>query len=365
MENGIDSNSSGGTGPTPKNAGALELTQTAVSKKDGGAGGHKRSLSGSILSRLPFLRTSTEEPLPRSPPKPEDDGEHEHDEGGDGARRISSLGTALRQTSGRRRKGSLRKTALLGTGKLRERRNSFLNKTSPTKQAMATTHAVLNPLSPDEEPTPRPFGYEHPSLNSSSESGWDPSKKLSILTDDAHSHLPPRTLTSPFTSPVGPYASTTDDDEGLSFYRPALSSSIASYSSVQLQPPGSSAIQRRRSNKSVHNSSLTIVHTPADLVLEEDWDYSETEWWGWVVLIVTWIVFVVGMGSCLGLWSWAWDVGETPYAPPELEDDPTLPITGYYPALMVCTAVMAWVWVLLAWVGMKYFRHAKVVGEDG
>jgi hypothetical protein len=99
--------------------------------------------------------------------------------------------------------------------------------------------------------------------------------------------------------------------------------------------------------------------------LEEDWDYSETEWWGWVVLVVTWIVFVVGMGSCLGLWSWAWDVGETPYAPPELEDDPTLPITGYYPALMVCTAVMAWVWVVVAWVGMKYFRHAKVVGEDG
>jgi hypothetical protein len=101
------------------------------------------------------------------------------------------------------------------------------------------------------------------------------------------------------------------------------------------------------------------------MVLEEEWDYSETEWWGWVVLVVTWVVFVVGMGSCLGVWSWAWDVGETPYAPPELEDDPTLPITGYYPALMVLTAVMAWVWVVVAWVGMKYFRHAKVVGDDG
>jgi len=66
------------------------------------------------------------------------------------------------------------------------------------------------------------------------------------------------------------------------------------------------------------------------------------------------------MGSCLGVWSWAWDVDETPYAPPDLEDDDTLPITGYYPALMVCTAVMAWVWVVVAWVGMKYFRHAKV-----
>jgi len=96
---------------------------------------------------------------------------------------------------------------------------------------------------------------------------------------------------------------------------------------------------------------------------DAEWDYSETEWWGWVVLIVTWVVFVTGMGSCLGVWSWAWDVGETPYAPPELEDDPTLPIVGYYPALIILTAVMAWVWVVVAWVGMKYFRHAKISGD--
>jgi len=121
----------------------------------------------------------------------------------------------------------------------------------------------------------------------------------------------------------------------------------------------------RRSNHLGQRTLLSTVQTPADVALGSDWDYSETEWWGWVILIITWIVFVVGMGSCLGVWSWAWDVGETPYAPPELEDDPTLPITGYYPALMVCTAVMAWVWVVVAWVGMKYFRHSKMVGDDG
>jgi nucleolysin TIA-1/TIAR len=94
------------------------------------------------------------------------------------------------------------------------------------------------------------------------------------------------------------------------------------------------------------------------------WDYSETEWWGWIILLVTWLVFVVGIGSSFGVWSWAWDVGETPYAPPELEDDPTLPIVGYYPALMVLTAVMAWVWVVVAWVGMKYFKHANIAADD-
>lgn len=360
MENGIDSRAHGGDGHAPRSSTADE-----VKAADDCGTGHKRSLSGSILGRLPFLRASTSEDVtPMSPPKREDDTEQDADDG-EGSRRSSSLSNALRQTQGRRRRGSLRKTAILGTGKLRERRNSLMNKASPTKQTiLTTTQPAMGTLSPDEEATPRPFAYEHPSLNSSSDSGWDPSKKLSISTETTAQN-PPRALTSPFTSPVGPYASTTDDDEGLSFYRPTISSSSSSYNPVQLQPPGSSALQRRRSNKAGHNSSLTIVHTPADLVLEEDWDYSETEWWGWVVLVVTWIVFVVGMGSCLGLWSWAWDVGETPYAPPELEDDPTLPITGYYPALMVCTAVMAWVWVVVAWVGMKYFRHAKVVGEDG
>ncbi|KAF2200935.1 hypothetical protein GQ43DRAFT_441070 [Delitschia confertaspora ATCC 74209] len=371
MENGKDTRRTGGDDVQSEHSPTVGVKK---SSDDGTGGGHRRSLSGSILGRLPnFMRRSSEDAAaPRSPPKREDDTitEHGYDEH-EGLRR--NIANALRQNQGRKRKGSLRKTAILGTGKLRERRNSILNKASaPTKQTTSIP-PIMSPVSPDEETTPRRFSYENPSLNSSSDSGWCLSNRLSISSDNANlpngaNHSPPRPLASPLTSPVGPYASTTDDDEGLSFFRPTtLSSSGSSYNPVHLQPPGvlASALQRRRSNKSGHNSSLTIVHTPADLEIEEDWDYSETEWWGWVVLIVTWIVFVVGMGSCLGLWSWAWDVGETPYAPPELEDDPTLPITGYYPALMVCTAVMAWVWVVVAWVGMKYFRHAKVVGEDG
>ncbi|PHH53058.1 hypothetical protein CFIMG_004569RAa [Ceratocystis fimbriata CBS 114723] len=112
------------------------------------------------------------------------------------------------------------------------------------------------------------------------------------------------------------------------------------------------------SNASVPPASAVVIPLP-----DEEWNYSETAWWGWIILITTWIVFVVGIGSCFGVWSWAWDVGTTPYAPPELEDDPTLPITGYYPALIILSGVMAWVWVAIAWMGMKYFRHAKISGD--
>ncbi|EWC48176.1 hypothetical protein DRE_02280 [Drechslerella stenobrocha 248] len=95
-------------------------------------------------------------------------------------------------------------------------------------------------------------------------------------------------------------------------------------------------------------------------------DQADTVWWGWVLLVTTWVVFVVGMGSVVGMWDWAWygsggvqvfngDGGDEEYDP-----DDELPIPGYYPALLILTWVVAWVWVVVAWVGMKYFRHARV-----
>lgn len=248
--------------------------------------------------------------------------------------------------------------------KMRERSGSLRKDRTPVKPPTITTTMSTTSLE-DDNTNHRRFSYENAPLNSSSDSGW-------LLPESRLSHSIPapsiedapersRQFASPITSPIGPYASTTDEDEALSFYRPPMSASSSTLYSLSAPDP---SVQRRRSNRSDRRTSLTIVQTPADLEVEDEWDYSETEWWGWVVLIVTWIVFVVGMGSCLGVWSWAWDVGETPYAPPELEDDESLPIVGYYPALIVCTAVMSWVWVVIAWVGMKYFRHSKMVGDD-
>lgn len=151
------------------------------------------------------------------------------------------------------------------------------------------------------------------------------------------------------------------------------SSSSPLSSESSFPPPESSpqALLKRRTSNSSLAHAVPLASSAADNLLatistsaEDTWDYSETEWWGYIILIVTWLVFVVGMGSCFGVWSWAWDVGTTPYAPPEFEDDPTLPIVGYYPSLMVLTGVMSWVWVVVAWVGMKYFKHAKIGGDD-
>ena len=187
------------------------------------------------------------------------------------------------------------------------------------------------------------------------------------LTDSSVSSASgPSTIDSLERDPPTVYNSTTDEDEIVQL--PQSSSSMRS--GLAMSPSAESyfdkivSTQRRQSFHQVksplsYNGLSTTPLQPPD----SDWDYSETEWWGWVVLIATWVVFVIGMGSCLGVWSWAWDVGKTPYAPPELEDDPTLPIVGYYPSLIILTCVMAWVWVVVAWVGMKYFRHAKISGD--
>ena len=337
-------------------------------------GGHKRTLSGSILSKLSFLRSSSDAQEIKS-------ANNQIDNTKDEAWKPRSSGGAMaavleQQKKTRKRKGSLRKTAILGTGRLRlegrDKRSSgleFVKTASP--QRSDTSDMVLSPTeptSPDELPTPKQ-SYDRPSIYNPSTlngTGLGISNTITSNSNRSNETLPSAGM---LRKPILGDQSTTDEDDvialprspvvtnGVSIMKKPLSSASDSYF-----PAGATAIPRRRSAKKSTSPLASLAIEP--VTTPEEWDYSETEWWGWVVLMVTWIVFVVGMGSCFEVWSWAWDVGETPYAPPELEDDPTLPIVGYYPALIILTAVMAWVWVTVAWVGMKYFKHAKISGED-
>jgi hypothetical protein len=328
---------------------------------------------------------------------------------------------ALHKT--RRRRGSLRKVALLGRGAQRERRegkpltidttldvphhgppieivtgSDTPKSTSSDSPAIMASSAFDSKVNRPSEPTPRPISNGYGNRSEMSDPDATPTTLNPTTTTTPTSYFRRPAVDS---RPVINY-STTDDEDALhmarsgptssgsiprstapslslssspapSLLRPeraSLSSGSESYLPSRGMSSSSSAhpsIQRRRStNQQRAKSPLALTSLAAPLPQvgpDTDWDYSETEWWGWIILIVTWTVFVVGMGSCLGVWSWAWDVGTTPYAPPELEDDPTLPIVGYYPALMILTGVMAWVWVLVAWVGMKYFRHAHVSGD--
>ncbi|PWY77361.1 hypothetical protein BO70DRAFT_363298 [Aspergillus heteromorphus CBS 117.55] len=353
--------------------------------------GHKRSSSGSLLSRLSFLRmiqaTQNTPERNHSGIEPDDSGDF-----GTGLRGGRAMSNAIQQhRRTRRRRGSLRKTALLGTRlDYRDKKPARLpadalrpdvtgQRSSPSPlPSDSQIRSLTDSTSPDDEPVAHRSSAQQEQAGNAGWTLMDAPQRTRAAT--ASSHRQQQSKESILGDEL-----TTDDEDIVSFPRsnttiPAIASATttalhnpsATGATGLLLPTASSssdsyyALQADPTYRPLHRAKSPLATHSVDMASSSDmtWDYSETEWWGWIILIVTWLVFVVGMGSCFGVWSWAWDVGETPYAPPELEDDPTLPIVGYYPALIVLTAVMSWVWVIIAWVGMKYFKHANISGED-
>lgn len=420
MEDGVDSNADFLETKTNETTGR---TRSASTGSNGG--GHKRSFSGSLLSRLSFLRMNQVNEESGVVGKGEEEGD------GMGADEIGRVGAGAGGGAGggtpstatqrrqslkktRRRKGSLRKTALLGPGGLRwegrEKRGVASRSLEISADDDANTHDGHNDDdgygshvdghsqfaidSMSSASTPRAQHSGWPLLNTAEKPIHEQGPLAAgqgfthhstavnnndINNIDSLGHLSTNTntntaSTTSLNSLNDNTTSTTASSSIMSGHRiPTPSSSSESYYShhnnnnpnptattnMSLRPRPSLPAHHHRPKSPLATHTVEGVPPPTEI-----WDYSETEWWGWIILLVTWIVFVVGMGSCFEVWSWAWDVGETPYAPPELEDDPTLPIVGYYPALIILTAVMAWVWVVVAWVGMKYFRHANISGEE-
>ncbi|KAI2643678.1 hypothetical protein GGS21DRAFT_29583 [Xylaria nigripes] len=356
--------------------------------------------SASIASKFPVFRPSTKLNL--------DDQHAASAAGSFGSENASqkqprALATAIsQQHKTRRRKSSLRKVVLLGRGAAREKREtkpqpqpqSQLQPPQLQVQQHVTTDTLQSrrqqPHAGPDAIVGKPIIAPGPGLGMGLGLGLSNSTPRQVTESSAPSSkvaISAKSTTLPgyvaqLSSPTISYTSTTDEEDGAARSLPvpllpnpdhtSFSSSSESYfhgSSHHAQSPGRSTQRRRSTKKQPHAESTLSLQglatgSPALGSIDGGFhDYSETEWWGWVVLIVTWLVFIIGMGSCLNIWSWAWDVGSTPYAPPELEDDPTLPIVGYYPALMILTSIMAWVWVIVAWVGMKYFRHAKISGD--
>ncbi|KAJ6138651.1 hypothetical protein N7471_005137 [Penicillium samsonianum] len=363
--------------------------------------GHKRSLSGSLLSRLSFFRVNraAHTSMDRHHPDMDHDGDEDLHSGipqstsKGGTTSSRAMSAALAQHRTRRRRGSLRKTALLGT-RLESRDKRATAKAAealealraePSRLPAADLQAAIQPedqIPSDNGPTrysPRASEPFDDDRDDTQQPAWfraaDTQKPIRPSISRRRQGLAQHNLQE----------QATDDEDLVSFPRlhsnsnptaagTGISPKIGSATGLHISPPSSSSgsfysLQPQPEPAYLpvhrHKSSPLVTH-PVEMKSspDVDVDYSETEWWGWIILVVTWLVFVVGIGSCFGVWSWAWDVGETPYAPPELEDDITLPIVGYYPALIILTAVMSWVWVVVAWVGMKYFKHANISGDD-
>ncbi|KOS18107.1 Uncharacterized protein ESCO_002557 [Escovopsis weberi] len=307
--------------------------------------------------------------------------EEEPEDGETSTGPVRSVAAATaQQYKTRRRRGSLRKVALLGRRAQSDRRDGrpltvdtgrlvgeLVQKLTPKAEAPKTE----NPPKPSAAANATSTATATATTTSTSITATAAATPASDLGTGALgvgiSGLGSRGRPEEMMEQSHAYNSTTDEEDLVQIASHPATPSRSGGLPLSLSPDsfyGGHTSQRRRAFQRAKSPlSFSGITTAALPPTDPDWDYSETEWWGWVVLTVTWFVFVVGMGSCLDVWSWAWDVGTTPYAPPELEDDPTLPIVGYYPALIILTCVMAWVWVVVAWVGMKYFRHAKISGD--
>ncbi|CAG7993352.1 unnamed protein product [Penicillium olsonii] len=344
--------------------------QISPRARSGSTSSHKRSLSGSLFSRLSFLRMSQANASNRD--MPHDDADLRsmpHNPGEGSTSRAMSAAIAQRRT--RRRRGSLRKTALLGTRlESRERRASKAAEalrpdfTLDDPQTSSPLKTQLSPDAPTQPPQPlrQSFDDDQPTwFRAKTQKPVRPSitrRRQGVAQHTLHAE---ETATDEEDLVTLPRLNMNPQGQGSSPPNTAANFHLSP------PPPDNFYLSPETTYRPVHrpkSSPLATHSVEMKSSPEVDWDYSETEWWGWIILMVTWLVFVVGIGSCFEVWSWAWDVGETPYAPPELEDDPTLPIVGYYPALIILTAVMSWVWVVVAWVGMKYFKHANISGED-
>ncbi|KAK9852913.1 hypothetical protein MYU51_007367 [Penicillium brevicompactum] len=341
--------------------------QLSPRARSGSTSSHKRSLSGSLFSRLSFLRMSQANISDRDMQHDDPDLRSDMPHGpGEGASRAMSAVMAQRRT--RRRRGSLRKTALLGTRfESRDKRASKAEALRPDPPLDdSQTSPLKTQLSPDAPKPPQHLQRQSfdddqsPWFRTNTQKPVRPSitRRRQGLQHTLHGE---ETATDDEDLPSLPRLNMNPSGQGTS------PQNTASNFHISPPPPDNFYLSPETTYRPVHRPKSSPLAThPVEMKSspEVDWDYSETEWWGWIILVVTWLVFVVGIGSCFEVWSWAWDVGETPYAPPELEDDPTLPIVGYYPALIILTAVMSWVWVVVAWVGMKYFKHANISGED-
>lgn len=84
--------------------------------------------------------------------------------------------------------------------------------------------------------------------------------------------------------------------------------------------------------------------------------------WGRVILSVTWTGFILGIASVLGVYPFSSSASSSLSSiggVSDYEEQTGFPIRNYYPSLLCLCIVVAWVWCIISWMGMKFFRHAK------
>lgn len=90
-------------------------------------------------------------------------------------------------------------------------------------------------------------------------------------------------------------------------------------------------------------------------------EYSEIAYWGWVLLLATWGLIFFAIFTMfdldIHLFGSKTDTVDMHKIPADSDD---FPIRMYYPTSFFLSLVVAWVWCIVSWMGLKFFKHAKV-----
>jgi len=120
--------------------------------------GHKRSPSGSILSKLSLLRASADDNQTNSDGEPLSPEFFPGDDRTSPKKSSRAMAVAVQQQKTRRRKGSLRKAALLGRGAQREQKELKNFPLEAGHHTLYGTDGSLSPTSPEDPQHSSIFG---------------------------------------------------------------------------------------------------------------------------------------------------------------------------------------------------------------
>lgn len=98
-------------------------------------------------------------------------------------------------------------------------------------------------------------------------------------------------------------------------------------------------------------------------------DINNLKMYGYLIIIMAWLIFVISVGTILNLWSWSFNVRPETFQ--YLESFPWVAaiitqwkeqnkiVDNYYLLAFVLNFVILWIWAVVSWISMKLFRHSK------
>ncbi len=115
------------------------------------------------------------------------------------------------------------------------------------------------------------------------------------------------------------------------------------------------------------STTAAVIASRSQLDSIQNEPLSNLEFYGYLIIIVTWAMFVVSIGCIFNLWEWClgndnpllqYIIDQTLV----LDGDGMAVVDNYYIYSLFLSFVIIWIWCVISWISMKLFRHTKGSG---